>query len=79
MSDSLSYKFREIKDETKALILKSACESFDGSSLDADEIAANIKMMMLFDRLMDLCADMFERQEELMDKMNRAMDKYLEN
>lgn len=41
------------------------------------ETMENVKALRMVNRLLDLCCDMFEKQDKLMDKMNEAMDKYL--
>jgi len=78
MEKNLSKEFRGVVAETKELIVKYVCDADFLSGMDGDDAAANIKMMLLFNRLIDLCGDVFEKQDRLMDKMDKAMDKYLE-
>ena len=73
---NLSKEFKETMEETKELFLASAMQS-SVSSMDADDVVTNVKALRLLNRLCDLCVDMFEKQDKLMDKMGKAMDKYL--
>ena len=73
---NLSKEFKETMEETKELFLASAMQS-SVSSMDADDVMTNVKALRLLNRLCDLCVDMFEKQDKLMDKMGKAMDKYL--
>lgn len=73
---NLSKEFKETMEETKELFLASAMQS-SVSTMDADQIASNVKALRLLNRLCDLCGAMFEKQDKLMDKMDKAMDKYL--
>ena len=73
---NLSKEFKETVEETKELLMASAMQS-SVSSMDADDLVANVKALRLLNRLCDLCVDMFEKQDKLMDKMDKAMDKYL--
>ena len=73
---NLSKEFKETMEETKELFLASAMQS-SVSSMDADDVMTNVKALRLLNRLCDLCVDMFEKQDKLMDKMDKAMDKYL--
>ena len=73
---NLSKEFKETVEETKELLMASAMQS-SVSSMDADDLVANVKALRLLSRLCDLCVDMFEKQDKLMDKMGKAMDKYL--
>ncbi len=76
MEKNLSKEFKECMEETKALCLTSAM-SCASSTMDESEIATNVKALRLVNRLMDLCGDLFEKQDKLMDKMDEALDKYL--
>lgn len=76
MEKNLSKEFRETMEETKALVLASAM-SASVSSMDTEDFVKNVKALRMVNRLLDLCCDMFEKQDKLMDKMNEAMDKYL--
>lgn len=73
---NLSKEFKETMEETKGLLMATAIQS-SVSSMDAGEIVANAKAFCLLNRLCDLCCAMFEKQNKLMDKMDKAMDKYL--
>lgn len=73
---NLSKEFKETMDEAKEMVLATAMQS-SVSSMDADDLVANVKALRLLNRLCDLCVDMFEKQDKLMDKMDKAMDKYL--
>lgn len=77
MKKDLNKEFKKCMEETKALCLASVMES-SVSGMDADTIATNVKALRLVNRLMDLCGDLFEKQNALMDKMDLALDKYLE-
>lgn len=76
MEKNLSKECREVMAEAKELFMTSAMSS-SVSTMDADDIVANVKALRLVNRLIDLCGDMFEKQDKLMDKMNRVMDKCL--
>ena len=73
---NLSKEFKETMEETKELFLASAMQS-SVSSMDADDVMTNVKALRLLNRLCDLCVEVFEKQDKLMDKMGKAMDKYL--
>ena len=73
---NLSKEFKETMEETKELFLASAMQS-SVSSMDADDVMTNVKALRLLNRLCDLCVEVFEKQDKLMDKMDKAMDKYL--
>lgn len=73
---NLSKEFKETMEETKELFLASAMQS-SVSSMDADDVMTNVKALRLLNRMCDLCCAMFEKQDKLMDKMDKAMDKYL--
>ena len=73
---NLSKEFKETMEETKELFLASAMQS-SVSSMDADDVMTNVKALRLLNRMCDLCCVIFEKQDKLMDKMGKAMDKYL--
>ena len=73
---NLNREFKETMEETKELFLASAIQS-SVSSMDADDVMTNVKALRLLNRMCDLCCAMFEKQDKLMDKMDKAMDKYL--
>lgn len=73
---NLSKEFKETMEETKEMLMATAMKS-SVSSMDADEFMDNVKALRLLNRLCDLCCAMFEKQNKLMDKMDKAMDKYL--
>lgn len=76
MEKNLSKEFKECMEETKALCLMSAMTD-SSSTMDENDIMTNVKALRLVNRLMDLCGDLFEKQDQLMDKMDEALDKYL--
>lgn len=73
----LGKEFRACMEETKELCMTAAMSS-SISTMDAEDIVTNVKALRLVNRLMDLCADLVEKQDKLMDKMDKVMDKYLE-
>lgn len=77
MEKNLSKEYREVMEEAKAMCLTS-CMSASVSSMDAEDLVTNVKALRLVNRLIDLCGDLFEKQEKLMNKMDKVMDKYLE-
>lgn len=74
---NLSKEYKEVMAEAKELVLTSAMSS-SVFNTDAENLTADIKAMLLLNRFIDLCGDMLEKQEQLMDKMDKVMDKYLE-
>lgn len=72
----LSKEFNEVMEEAKAMVLSAATSSM-ASDTDGDDLVTSIKMLRLLTRTCDLCCAMFEKQNELMDKLNKAADKYL--
>ena len=60
----------------QARMLKAKCPSIE-HVMDADDVMTNVKALRLLNRMCDLCCAMFEKQDKLMDKMGKAMDKYL--
>lgn len=73
MEKNLGNEFREVMTECKELIMTEVVSN-SISSLDEKSVAGNVKTLLMVNRLMDLCCDLFEKQDKLMDKM----DKYLE-
>lgn len=73
---NLSKEFKEAMEETKGLLMATVMQS-SVSSMDADDVMTNVKALRLLNRLCDLCVEVFEKQDKLMDKMDKAMDKYL--
>ena len=73
---NLSKEFKETVDEAKGMLMAAAMES-SVSSMDADDLVTNVKALRLLNRLCDLSCAMFEKQDRLMDKVDKAMDKYL--
>lgn len=78
MATNLSNEYREIAGEVKKLVKMSAANS-DMFTMDSNELAMSIKALHLLNRLVDLFGDVFEKQDKLMDKMDKVMDAYLEN
>lgn len=72
----LSKEFKETMEETKGMLLAAVMESSVSTS-DTDNLVTNVKVLRLFNRLLDLFGEMFEKENKLMDKMDKAMDKYL--
>ncbi len=70
---NLSYEFKEILNEAKDLALKDALSDVS-STTDENEIMSRVKAAKTFGQLMDLCGVMFQRQEELMNKMDRILN-----
>lgn len=77
MEKNLSKAFREVMDETKTMFLATAVKSSTFTENEND-ITENVKALRMVNRMLDLCCDMFEKQEALMDKMDKVMDKYLD-
>lgn len=77
MDDNLSKEFQEIMKEIKKLFIESyLADSL--SDMDSKSVMEQINTMRLMNRTMDLCCAMFEKQYELMAKMDKALDKYLD-
>lgn len=74
---NLSKEFKKMMDETKGVLMAAAMES-SVSKLDGDDFVTNVKALRLLNRMCDLCCVIFEKQDKLMDKMDKAMDKYLD-
>lgn len=74
MKKNLSKEYKEIMAEAKKLVLASAINdsAFDS---DEDDFIANAKAMRLVIRLIDLYGDMLERQDELMDKIDKCLNR----
>ena len=68
MEKKLSNELSEVMTEFKKML---AAEVIHGSLSNVDE---SVKAFCLMSRLMNLCCDLVERQEELIEKL----DKYLE-
>ena len=77
MEKNLGNEFREVMTECKELIMTEVVSN-SISSLDEKSVAGNVKTLLMVNRLMDLCCDLFEKQDKLMDEMDKVMDKYLE-
>lgn len=77
MEKNLSKECKEVMTEVKALILGNVV-SDSVSTMDEGALVTNVKALRLVNRLIDLCVDMFEKEDELMDKMNKFLDKYPE-
>ncbi len=77
MEKNLGNEFREVMTECKELIMT---EVVSNSMSDVDEksVAGNVRALLMVNRLMNLCCDLFEKQNKLMDKIDKVMDKYLE-
>ena len=74
---NLSKEFRKTMEEVKALGLTNAM-SASTSTMDEENIMGHVKALRLMNRLLDLSCEMFEKQDKLMDKFDRYLDKYLE-
>ncbi len=72
----LSKEFKEIAEETKKLYAAQAVEGI-ASGIDAEDVNRNVDVLQLVCHLVDFCGEWFEKQDRLMDKMDKAMDKYL--
>ena len=77
MATNMTKEMREIVAEAKGLFVKLAFEDGALSSGNSEDVTASIKAMVMLNRLTNLYMDLFEKQVELMDKMDAAMDKYL--
>lgn len=77
MEKNLGNEFREVMTECKEIFMTEVV-SGSMSGLDEKTVAENVKALLMVNRLMNLCCDLFEKQNKLMDKMDKEMDKYLE-
>lgn len=77
MEKNLNKEFRETMDEAKEMLAMGAMRA-SVSTEDTEDIMTNIKLLRLLNRMADLCCDMFEKQDRLMDKLDKVADKYLE-
>lgn len=73
---TLYEEYEKLMEETKGVLTALALTS-SVMEMDADEVVANVKAFQLFSRTLDLCGAFLKKQEDLMDKMNRALNKYL--
>ena len=75
---NLSKEYAEVMKEFMGMIKEYGmkdCDVFDG---DAPELIMIVKSLGLFNKLIDISAAMFEKQEKLMDKLDKVCDKQLE-
>lgn len=77
MEKNLSNEMRELVEECKKIYANMFCNYSVLSMLDDENAAEYVKSMKLLSRACDLCVDMFEKQERIMDKMDKVMDVYL--
>lgn len=73
---NLSKEYREIMAEAKVMVLTSAMKD-SVCDMDAGEVMTTAKALILVNRLIDLCGDVFEKQDRLMDKLDKFMDRCL--
>ena len=76
MEKNLNKEFRETMEEAKTMLTVAAMTS-SLSTTDDEDIVTNIKLLRLLERMANLCCDMFEKQDKLTDKLDKALDKYL--
>lgn len=76
--ENLSGQFRSTVNEIKSLCGQ-ALMSDSILDMDPDQVAIGVRSVKAMNDLLDVTCDMFEKQERLMEKMSKALDKYLED
>lgn len=71
----LADEIKEAMEITKKVVAAAAMR--DVSDMDMDQMACNLQMLALCNKLFDLCGAILIKQDALMDKMDKALDKYL--
>lgn len=75
---NLSKEYAEVMKEFMGMIKEYGMKDFDVFDVDAPELIMIVKSLGLFNKLIDISAAMFEKQEKLMDKLDKVCDKQLE-
>lgn len=76
---NLGVEFEEITDEAKALVAAEFVASDMMSGMDIADVVKNVRAMKLLNQALDLCVEVMKKQDALMDKMDKALDKYLKD
>lgn len=71
----LADEIEETMKSAKSILTVAAMSNV--SNMDMEELARNMQVLAMFNKLFDLCGAMLIKQDALMDKMDRALDKYL--
>lgn len=75
---NLSKEYAEVMKEFMGMIKEYGMKDFDVFDVDAPELIMIVKSLGLFNKLIDISAAMLEKQEKLMDKLDKVCDKQLE-
>ena len=75
---NLSKEYAEVMKEFMGMIKEYGMKGFDVFDVDAPELIMIVKSLGLFNKLIDISAAMLEKQEKLMDKLDKVCDKQLE-
>ncbi len=78
MEKNLSSEMRALVEECKKIYTSMLCRYSVSSMMGEDYSAECVYAIRLLSRASDLCVDMFEKQERIMDKMDKVMDLYIE-
>ena len=76
MEKNLNVEFEECVKETKAMLMTASMGCM--SAMNGDDLSLMARSFNLMDRFMNLCVAMFEKQNDLMDKLDKVCDKALE-
>ena len=76
MEKNLNVEFAECVKESKQMLMAASMQCMSG--MDGDTLNTMVKGYDLMNRFMDLCVAMFEKQNDLMDKLDKVCDKALE-
>lgn len=72
----LADEIEETMESAKSILTVAAMSNV--SNMDMEELARNMQVLAMCNKLFDLCGAMLIKQDALMDKMDKALDKYLE-
>lgn len=74
---NLSKEYAEVMKEFMGMIKEYGMKDFDVFDVDTPELIMIVKSLGLFNKLIDISAAMLEKQEKLMDKLDKVCDKQL--
>lgn len=71
----LADEIKETMESTKTIL--TAAVMSEVSKTDMEQLGRNMQMLAMCNKLFDLCGAILIKQDALMDKMDKALDKYL--
>lgn len=77
VDNHVSSEIKECMKECKRAIMETVTKSCT-SDMDMDDFVFGTKVLVILERMTNVFADMIGKQDMLMDKMDKVMDKYLE-